>query len=516
MHNNYYFLRQLSSKLNQQLVGFSIVSCFSQNKDELIIELNNSHQSFFIKASLLPQFCCLSFPESFNRARKNSIDLFSEIILKKVTGTRQFKNERSFAFELENNYQLLFKMHGNRSNLVLLHNQKAISLFRNHLEADLDISPDQLDRQIDFSQKAFEQTINDLSKIYFTFGKVVWEYWRASRFDKLSTPDQWNEFNKLCTQLEKPTYYLVEKQGEIIFSLIPIGTVLNSSEQPIKAINEFFLKSSISNALHSEKTLQSKHIQDQLKGSKNYILKNKQKLDELVNDKHYQIWGDLIMAHMHEIKMGTEKIVLESFYDGKPVEIKLKQNLNPQKNAEIFYRKAKNQQIEITKLKDSIVAKKLEIETLEENLANIETTDNLKDLRKDTSIPKSDKQQLKSLPYHEFEFKGFKIWVGKNAEHNDELTLKNSYKEDLWLHAKDVAGSHVLIKYQSGKKFPKDVIERAAQLAAYNSKRKTESLCPVIVTPKKFVRKRKGDPKGMVVVEREDVIMVEPKLEVRG
>ncbi|MDZ7646355.1 MAG: NFACT family protein [Cytophagales bacterium] len=76
-----------------------------------------------------------------------------------------------------------------------------------------------------------------------------------------------------------------------------------------------------------------------------------QKLDELVNDRHYQIWGDLIMAHMHQIKIGTEKVVLESFYDGQPIEIKLKQELNPQKNAELFYRKAKNQQIEITKLR---------------------------------------------------------------------------------------------------------------------------------------------------------------------
>ena len=116
------------------------------------------------------------------------------------------------------------------------------------------------------------------------------------------------------------------------------------------------------------------------------------------------------------------------------------------------------------------------------------------------------------MPYHEFEKSGFKIWVGKNAESNDTLTLKLSFKEDLWLHAKDVAGSHVLIKYQSGKKFPKDVIERAAQLAAYNSKRKTETLAPVVYTPKKYVRKRKGDPPGMVVVERETVIMVEPKL----
>jgi predicted ribosome quality control (RQC) complex YloA/Tae2 family protein len=118
----------------------------------------------------------------------------------------------------------------------------------------------------------------------------------------------------------------------------------------------------------------------------------------------------------------------------------------------------------------------------------------------------------KPLPYHEFEFQGFKIWVGKNAISNDQLTLKYSHKEDLWLHARDVAGSHVIIKYQSGKPFPKTVIERAAQLAAYNSKRKTDTLCPVAYTPRKYVRKRKGDPAGAVIVEREEVIMVEPKL----
>jgi predicted ribosome quality control (RQC) complex YloA/Tae2 family protein len=127
-----------------------------------------------------------------------------------------------------------------------------------------------------------------------------------------------------------------------------------------------------------------------------------------------------------------------------------------------------------------------------------------------TVKPDHDKDEIPSVPYHEFEFRGYRILVGKNAQGNDELTSRYSYKEDLWLHAKDVSGSHVLIKHQSGKKIPKDVIEYAASLAAYNSKRKTESLCPVIVTPRKFVRKRKGDPPGAVIVEREDVIMVEP------
>jgi predicted ribosome quality control (RQC) complex YloA/Tae2 family protein len=69
----------------------------------------------------------------------------------------------------------------------------------------------------------------------------------------------------------------------------------------------------------------------------------------------------------------------------------------------------------------------------------------------------------------------------------------------------------VVIKNQSGKKFPAPVIERAAELAAFYSKRKNDSLCPVIYTPKKFVRKPKGLPEGAVMVDKEDVVMVVAK-----
>ena len=102
------------------------------------------------------------------------------------------------------------------------------------------------------------------------------------------------------------------------------------------------------------------------------------------------------------------------------------------------------------------------------------------------------------------------MFIGKNSKNNDLLTQKHAFKEDLWLHAKDVSGSHVIIKYQSGKKFPKPVIEKAAQLAAYYSQRKTDSYCPVMYTPKKFVRKPKGAAPGAVIVEKEEVILVEP------
>jgi predicted ribosome quality control (RQC) complex YloA/Tae2 family protein len=518
VHNNYYFLRQLSSQLKSLLDGFSIVSCFSQNKEELVMEFNNKTNSFFIKASLQSQFSCLSFPDRFTRARKNSIDLFADIILKKVIDVRQFENERSFSIQLEDDYQLLFKMHGNRANVVLIKKDVVEAVFRNHLKADFEIDTVQLDRSIDWSKEAFLANHQKLNEHYFTFGKEVWRYLNEQGFETSDKEHQWRMIQQTLDVLNKPVgFYILEHENKLTFSLLPYETIVKKFDNPMEAINDFFYRYTIGNSFRDEKTILLKQLNDQLSASLSYVFKNKQKLTEIENDHRYKAWGDLLMANLHIIKSGDEKVIVDNFYDNNhPVEIKLKKDISPQKNAEVFYRKGKNQQIEIRKLKEAITKKEKEIERIKKNIADTEVIDELKTLRKQTEVAgiKSIKQKTEELlPFHEFEFRGYKIWVGRNAESNDQLTLKYSYKEDLWLHAKDVPGSHVIIKHQSGKNFPKEVIERAAELAAYNSKRKTDTLCPVIVTPKKFVRKRKGDPAGAVVVEREDVIMVEPKLE---
>ncbi|HNU43330.1 MAG TPA: NFACT RNA binding domain-containing protein [Cyclobacteriaceae bacterium] len=509
MHNNYYFLKQLGKQLHQKLSGYRVVACFSQNKDELILEFNNTHESFFLKASLQSTFCCLSFPDQFNRARKNSIDLFTEIILKPVKQIYHFDNERCLAMELEDQLTVLFKMHGNRANVILFYAGVAKSIFRGHLKQDLTLSLIELNRPLDFSESVFWKHQADLPVYYFTFGKLVWQYWKG-KTTELPQKDLWPAFCQLIQALESPTYYLVENSNNLHLSLLPVGHVLKQFDNPLEALNSFFAAYVYQQAFTSRKQQQTTTLHNQIKAGQNYIKKNQQKLTELQHDTHYQLWGDLLMANLHQLTSGLSQTTLISFYDHQPITIKLKPELSPQKNAEIFYRKAKNQQIEINQLKRTIELKTRELQKLNQQLADVEKTTDLKQLKQPASQTPKSKNEI--LPYHEFEHKGFRIWVGRNAEANDVLTLKLAYKEDLWLHAKDVAGSHVLIKHQAGKKFPKDVIERAAQLAAYNSKRKTDSLCPVIVTSKKFVRKRKGDPAGAVVVEKEQVILVAPKL----
>lgn len=509
MHNSYFFLSQLSAVLRQRLQGFVLVSCFSQNKDELVIEFNNARQSFFVKASLQPALCCLSFPNVYHRVKKNSIDLFLDVLMKNVVSITQFDNERSFSINLESGWALLFKMHGAQSNVVLLQHEKVVSIFKNQFEADWSIDIKQLNRTIDWSKKSFIQSQENLRAKYFTLGREVWEYLSTMGFEDKSVDTKWDIFEKTLAQLREPTFFIGYTHRKATFSLLPLSNMITSFTDPIEAVNSFFQLVTTESALDVEKKRALKYLQEQIKNKKSFIERNERKLSELLNDQHYQLWGDLIMANMHRVKPGMEIVTLTNFYNQQLVNIKLKKELNAQRNAEVFYRKSKNQQIEITELRESIIAKQKEIAALETRITEVEQTTDVKQLRKENERAKP--KPVTPLPYREVEFKGFKIWVGKSAEANDELTLKHSYKEDLWLHAKDVAGSHVLVKHQANKPFPKDVIERAAELAAYYSKRKNDTICPVTVTPKKFVRKRKGDPEGTVVVEKEDVLLVEPR-----
>jgi predicted ribosome quality control (RQC) complex YloA/Tae2 family protein len=406
-------------------------------------------------------------------------------------------------------------MHNNFANVLFTKADTIKEIFRNHLPSDFEIIPEKLNRSIDFSKEHFVENTISPPLVYFTFGKIVWEFLEERDFKALNKENQWQLLKETLQLLEKPKYYLIDRKGQLVFSLLPLGNIVREFNDPIAAITEFSDRLIRHQVFDQEKSSALHQLQTKLKGSESYLRKNGQKLNELIHDHHYQLWGDLIMANMNHLKTGMDKISLPSFYDDRMVEIKLKKELNPQKNAEVFYRKAKNQQIEINKLKEAIAQKEKEISKLKEWIASGEQTEELKELkniREEAGLDKRQAGQQENLPFHEFEYKGFKILVGRNAEANDKLTLKYSYKDDLWLHAKDVAGSHVLVKYQSGKNFPKEVIEYAAGLAAYNSKRKNESLCPVAFTQKKYVRKRKGDPAGMVVVEREEVILVEPKL----
>jgi predicted ribosome quality control (RQC) complex YloA/Tae2 family protein len=165
---------------------------------------------------------------------------------------------------------------------------------------------------------------------------------------------------------------------------------------------------------------------------------------------------------------------------------------------------------------ENIEAKEELMQELQGHISKVEAIESLRELRKyikNNVSEQNDKQVLTVQDLFKYvNYQGWEILIGKNSRNNDLLTQRYARKEDLWLHARDVSGSHVVIRRQAGKKFPVNVIEKAAGIAAYYSKRKNDTLCPVIVTPKKYVRKTKDLLEGQVIVDKEEVVLIEPSL----
>jgi predicted ribosome quality control (RQC) complex YloA/Tae2 family protein len=520
MNQNFYFLRQLSSFLRPQIVGLKFMECFSQERDELVIVLaqartkHSFYKPFFIRASLRADFACLNFPDSFSRARQNSADLFENLADLSVIGLRQFNNERAFGIELEGSFMIVFKLFGNRSNVVLFQDNTIVDIFNNKLIGDNNLTINTLDRDIDQSWEAFEAAQFDHRKLFPTFGKALNAYIEPLLKTAADNPQKrWRIIEELLQKLNQPTYYLSTWNYQPTLALVPIGEIRATFTDPLLAINDFYNSYLKINVLDKEKGETLRLLQKRAQRTQTYIDETFEKLAKMDDGPKNEELGHILMANLHQIPDRIDKIELFDFYREQPVVIKLKPELNPQKNAENYYRKSKNERIEIEKLNENIGLREQELLTLQQHLTTIEHIETVRELRKylknnhiqADNTPPSVAQLFKQIVYE-----GFVILIGKNAKNNDLLTKHHTYKEDLWLHARDVAGSHVVVKYKAGQRFPSHVIERAAQLAAYYSKRRTDTLCPVIVTPKKFVRKPKGLPDGEVIVEKEEVILVEP------
>ena len=514
MHNNYYFLRQLVPQLKERFCSFELLSCFSQVKDELIIGFGRDNDERFIRAYLQSDFSCLSFPATFARANKNTADLFPELIGKQVQDVVLFDNERSFAIRFDQGYDLLFKLYGNRSNLVLFEHEVVNKLFKQRLIGDKNLEWRHLDRHIPQDYSDFVTHQGNLQKIFPTFGTTVKAYLDRRDYASMPIEMQWKEIMQLKELLENPKgFYLTHLEGVPALSLVEVGEVSMAIDDPMEALNALFVAYTRDYLFEKEKLALVKLLEGQIKSAQAYLEKTRQKLQEIQQATSFDKTANIIMANLHQIPPKADEVQLFDFYQDKRVTIKLNSKLSPQKYAETLYRKAKNQQIEIENIQQNISSKEKQQQTILQHLAAVEEIMAFRQLRKyskEHGLTSSSKQEESASPFKVFEADGFQILIGKNARNNDLLT-QSAYKEDLWLHAKDVSGSHVIVKFQSGKQFPKPVIERAAQLAAYYSQRKTDSLCPVIYTPKKFVRKPKGAFPGAVVVEKEKVILVKPE-----
>jgi predicted ribosome quality control (RQC) complex YloA/Tae2 family protein len=309
---------------------------------------------------------------------------------------------------------------------------------------------------------------------------------------------------------------------------VPVGEVADAFADPILALNKFILQFLHLHGLNIARDAAKAKVKQRIKQTEKYLSKIGERLLVLKTERNPEEVGHLLMSNAHLIDPNQNNITVQDWYrldaNDQPTlfTIALKPTVSVPKQAEALYRKAGNRKLEQTHLGQQVVAKESLMLNLMQWLDELDLIESRKELKQwliNHQLEQPERQTGDSedaLPYKKFEADGFEIRVGKNAVANDELTLHYAYKEDLWLHARGYAGSHVIIKYQAGKSIPKSTIEYAAGLAVWYSKGKAQPLCPVIMTPKKFVRKPKGSAPGSVIVERETVLMasaIKPKQE---
>lgn len=237
----------------------------------------------------------------------------------------------------------------------------------------------------------------------------------------------------------------------------------------------------------------------------------------------YEHHAHLLMAGAAGQGPGADTITLPDVMgDGSPVEIRLDPALSAVENAQRLYARARETRQARAHAEGRWAEAAAAAERAAALLADLRTLDGADALdawrraHEAALAPllRADAAGEERLPYRRFVLPGgWEARVGRGARDNAELTTRHAGPHDLWLHARGVPGSHVVLRRPAKTAAPgRDVVEAAAALAAHFSKARTQALVPVTVTERKYVRPVKGGPPGLVRVDREDVLMVAPGL----
>ena len=232
-------------------------------------------------------------------------------------------------------------------------------------------------------------------------------------------------------------------------------------------------------------------------------------LEEAKREDTLRYYADLIMIHLNDLSRGMTQATLIDPQTETTVQIPLNPRLGPIENAQALYERAKR----LHRGRPRVEARKRRLEqeiSLLENGLNAIATGAPPPEAAVSLIPTPTtrgKSQLRPTAPRTYRIDGYTIEVGKNAAQNDAL-LRQARPNDLWLHAVDLPGAHVIIHRRDKEEIPHAVIEQAARLAARFSKGAKEPRVAVHVTPVKYVRKPKGAPPGLVILTRADTLMV--------
>lgn len=546
-----------AKEMRPVIISGKIDKVYQPEADELVFNIHTKRGNVKLYASVNPAAARIHFIE--NSLQNPPAPLpFCMLLRKHIQGARvtdvaQVGSERIIEISLETlnelgftvSKKLIFEIMGKHSNIVLLdissgkiidcikHVSIDVNRVRQLLPGIIYKYPPAQDK-IPFKEllpegspsvflppeaKAIQRTVGGVSP---SFAQEM-----AASEDPLSflrSAARIIEEGRFC-----PVVYSDDKGSPKEFHIIPLSEYEDVCQKKefdslSLCLEYYYAHKQSSNKLHQKASDLERSVSSQL--DKLYLKEQRLREDLLKaeNSESLRLYGELLTANIHQVRPGDKSTSVINYYDGSTVTIALDPRLSPSKNAQQYFKK-------YGKAKTAVKEKQLQLRTNESDikyldsvmsyLKNASDVSEIEALRRELEetgylrkrkIPGGFKEKkISSKPYRYILPGGCEVLVGRNNRENDILTFKTASSRDIWMHTKDIPGSHVIVK-TSCEEISDEDLYTAASIAAYHSKGRESENVPVDYVRVKYVKKPAGAKPGMVIFTNNKTVWVDPKL----
>ncbi|MBY7143693.1 NFACT family protein [Virgibacillus sp. NKC19-3] len=550
--------RAVTNELKEEIIPGKITKIYQPTNTELIFTIRSNGKNQALLFSIHPTYARLHITDDTYTNPKEP-PMFCMILRKHLSGAvieevQQYGMERIITFSIKTRNEigdiayktLIMELMGKHSNVMLVDKEKGhiidslkhVSITQNRYRIiqpgqdyklppmqdkvnPLDINGEQFKKQLDFNAGKLD---TQMVHAFVGFSPVIARE-IINRANLGSTNKYMEKFMEIQEKIQHhryaPAIYRNKKED---FHVLPL-TFLEGEKESFLSTNKMLDTFYSGKAERDRVKQQAKDLYRFIKNEKDKnnrkMKKHKQTMKKAESANHYQKLGELLTAHMHLVAQGDTSISVTDYYDPEQNEITIDLNptQTPSENAQAYFKTYQKLKKSRQVIEREMIKTKNEMEYLDQLLQQIdvasvadieEIRDELREegyLKKQTKQKKHKNKPKNPVPEAYKATDGTTILVGKNNKQNEYVTSKLANRDEIWLHTKNIPGSHVIIRSNDPSE---ETLTEAAQIAAYFSKSQNSSSVPVDYTKIRHVKKPNGAKPGYVTYDNQKTLFVTP------
>ena len=538
-----FFLHHMVEELRRELVNGRIQKINQPFEQELVLQIRSNRQSHRLLLSAHPVFGRIQLTQTtFENPAQPST--FIMVLRKYLQGAliesiEQVENDRIVEISVSNKNEigdhiqatLIIEIMGKHSNILLVdksshkilevikHVGFSQNSYRTLLPGSTYIAPPSTESLNPFTikdEKLFEilqtqeTTTKNLQSLFQGLGRDT-----ANELENILVSDKLSTFRNFFNQETKPCL------TETSFSPVPFANQVGEPFDNLSDLLDTYYKDKAErDRVKQQASELIRRVENELQKNRHKLKKQEKELLATDNAEEFRQKGELLTTFLHQVPNDQDQVILDNYYTNQPITIALDKALSPNQNAQRYFKRYQKLKESVKYLTDLIQETKATILYLESvetvlNQAGLEEIAEIREELIQTGFIRRrqrEKIQKRKKPEQYLASDGKTIiYVGRNNLQNEELTFKMARKEELWFHAKDIPGSHVVI---SGNLDPSDEVKTdAAELAAYFSQGRLSNLVQVDMIEVKKLNKPTGGKPGFVTYTGQKTLRVTPNPE---